>query len=80
MPFAGLPSVPTPWIGTASPLIVWTMTLLIQRAEHRDAQAIHAKLDELLSADRRARTEVARIDEKEPEEIEKVRDKERAAK
>jgi low affinity Fe/Cu permease len=24
----------------------WLMTLLIQRAEHRDTQAIHAKLDE----------------------------------
>jgi low affinity Fe/Cu permease len=24
------------------------MTLFIQRAEHRDTQAIHAKLDELL--------------------------------
>jgi low affinity Fe/Cu permease len=26
------------------------MTLLIQRAEHRDTQAVHAKLDELLRA------------------------------
>ena len=25
----------------------WLMTLFIQRAEHRDTQAIHAKLDEL---------------------------------
>jgi low affinity Fe/Cu permease len=66
------------WHGFTT-LIVWTMTLLIQRAEHRDTQAIHAKLDELLSADKRARTEVARIDEQEPEEIEKVRDRERAA-
>ena len=31
-------------------LIVWFMTLLIQRAEHRDTQAIQAKLDELLHA------------------------------
>ena len=31
-------------------LSTWFMTLLIQRAEHRDTQAIHAKLDELLSA------------------------------
>ena len=34
---------------------VWTMTLFIQRAEHRDTQAIQAKLDELLRADRSAR-------------------------
>jgi hypothetical protein len=29
-------------------LAVWCMTLFIQRGEHRDTQAIHAKLDELL--------------------------------
>jgi hypothetical protein len=27
-------------------LATWAMTLVIQRAEHRDTQAIHAKLDE----------------------------------
>ena len=32
-------------------LATWGMTLVIQRAEHRDTQAIHAKLDELLKAD-----------------------------
>ena len=58
-------------------LAVWCMTLLIQRAEHRDTQAIHAKLDELLTADRRARTEVAHVDDKEPEEIERFREQER---
>ncbi|WP_371260742.1 low affinity iron permease family protein [Bradyrhizobium sp. WSM2793] len=29
-------------------LSTWGMTLVIQRAEHRDTQALHAKLDELL--------------------------------
>ena len=29
-------------------LIVWTMTLFIQRADRRDTLAVHAKLDELL--------------------------------
>jgi low affinity Fe/Cu permease len=29
-------------------LATWMMTILIQRAEHRDTQAIHAKLDNLL--------------------------------
>ena len=29
------------WHGVAT-LVVWLMTLLIQRAEHRDTQAIHA--------------------------------------
>jgi low affinity Fe/Cu permease len=58
-------------------LIVWTMTLFIQRADRRDTLAIHAKLDELLKATREARTELASIDEREPEAIEKVRDRER---
>ena len=31
-------------------LATWAMTLVIQRAEHRDTQAIHAKLDEVLHA------------------------------
>ena len=46
------------------------MALLIQRAEHRDTQAIHAKLDELLRSDARARTELAGLDDREAEEIE----------
>jgi low affinity Fe/Cu permease len=29
-------------------LSTWFMTLVIQRAENRDTQALHAKLDELL--------------------------------
>jgi low affinity Fe/Cu permease len=62
------------WHGAAT-LATWFMTLLIQRAEHRDTQAIHAKLDELLRASSGARSEIARVDEKEPEEIEQQRGK-----
>ena len=58
-------------------LIVWTMTLFIQRADRRDTLAVHAKLDELLKATRTARTELAAMDEREPEVIEKIRDRER---
>jgi low affinity Fe/Cu permease len=47
----------------------WIMTLFIQRAEHRDTQAIHAKLDELLRAAGNARTELTTLDRREPEEI-----------
>lgn len=64
------------WHAVAT-LIVWTMTLFIQRADRRDTLAVHAKLDELLKAIREARTELASIDEEEPEEIEKIRDHER---
>jgi low affinity Fe/Cu permease len=53
------------------------MTLFIQRAEHRDTQAIHAKLDELLRAEGRARSELAQLDDEEPEVIEQHRSEER---
>jgi low affinity Fe/Cu permease len=49
------------------------MTLVIQRAEHRDTQAIHAKLDELLHASQGARDSLQSVDKKEPEEIEEQR-------
>lgn len=56
-----------------STLAVWCMTLLIQRAEHRDAQAMHAKLDELLHTQKSARNDLTLIDKKEPEDIERHR-------
>lgn len=54
-------------------LIVWAMTLFIQRAQHRDTQALHAKLDELLRVEDEARNELMRIDQEEPERIEEHR-------
>src|SRR3954471_520772 len=54
--------------------LAWAMTLVIQRAEHRDTQAIHAKLDEILHALGDARNEITRMDEEEPEEIERRRE------
>jgi low affinity Fe/Cu permease len=51
------------------------MTLFIKRAEHRDTQAMHAKLDELLRAHGEAKTELAQIDREQPEDIEEHRKK-----
>ena len=48
-------------------LATWDMTLVIQRAEHRDTQAIHAKLDELLKAEGNADNDVMGIDDKDAE-------------
>ncbi|MDG4881944.1 low affinity iron permease family protein [Mesorhizobium sp. WSM4884] len=59
------------WHGAAT-LFTWAMTLFIQRAEHRDTQAIHAKLDEMLRSNSSA-SNITSIDDKEPEEIEKHR-------
>ena len=64
------------WSGIAS-LATWFMTLLITRTEHRDTQAIQAKLDELLRTHGDARDELTAIDEKEVEEITAHRAKER---
>ena len=64
------------WHGFAV-LATWFMTLLIQRAEYRDTQAIQAKLDELLHARSKARNRLTHIDEKEPEDIERYRERAR---
>ena len=60
------------WHGVAT-IAVWIMTLFIQRAEHRDTQSIQAKLDELLHAHSMASNAMTRIDDEEPEEIERQR-------
>src|SRR3954468_10804583 len=53
-------------------LATWGMTLVIQRAEHRDTQAIHAKLDELLKASGRAHQ--MNVDDVDAEEVETKRE------
>ena len=63
------------WNAVAT-LAVWIMTLFIRRSNRRDTLALHAKLDELLRVDSDARSELARLDEREPEDIEKHRDTE----
>ena len=64
------------WHGAAT-LATWLMTLFIQRAEHRDTQALQAKIDELLKLHKDADNALTRIDDKEPEEIEKFREGQR---
>lgn len=64
------------WHGIASLATLW-IALFIQRSEHRDTQAIHAKLDELLRAHSDAKGELATLDEREPEQIEAFRAKQR---
>jgi low affinity Fe/Cu permease len=56
------------WAAIAT-LATWMMTLFITRTEHRDTQAIHAKLDELLRAHGEAETELSRLDQQDVEEI-----------
>jgi low affinity Fe/Cu permease len=60
-------------------LATWFMTLVIQRAEHRDTQAVHVKLDELLRIHSKARNELTRVDEEDAEEVEQERERVRAS-
>ena len=66
------------WQGVVA-LATWMMTVIIQRAEHRDTQAIHAKLDHLLMAVEKADANLSGIDKMQPEEIEKLREDTAAA-
>lgn len=61
------------WHGAVT-LLTLLMTLFILRVDHRDTQAIHAKLDELLRVHAQASNDIADLDEEEPETIERVRD------
>lgn len=60
------------WHGIAT-IATLLMTLFIQRAEHRDTQAIHAKLDELLRVNGDARNQLTSLDDQEPEQAEVFR-------
>jgi low affinity Fe/Cu permease len=60
-------------------LITLCMTLFIQRSEHRDTQAIQAKLDELLRTQGDARNGLTKIDDQQPEQIESHREKARSS-
>jgi low affinity Fe/Cu permease len=63
------------WNAVAT-MAVWVMTLFIERSNRRDTLALQAKLDELLRANKSARSELTRLDEQEPEEIKRHRDEE----
>ncbi len=65
------------WEGVAT-LATVVMALLIVRTQYRDTLALHAKLDELLRVNAHAKDELTSLDDKEPEEIETIRDSEKA--
>jgi low affinity Fe/Cu permease len=56
------------------------MTLFIQRSDHRDTQAIHAKLDELLRVNSDAEGRFTRLDGKATEPVEAFRSRKSEAK
>jgi low affinity Fe/Cu permease len=60
------------WAAVAT-LATWLMTLFINRTEHRDTQALHAKLDELLRTHGEARADLTTLDDRDVEDIEEHR-------
>lgn len=71
---------PVEWLTAALSILAITLTQMVlnrqnqrEKDAHRRDVALHAKLDELLHASRRARDELAGIEELEEEEIERLK-------
>ena len=69
------------WLTAGLSILAITLTQMVlnrqnerEKDAHRRDVALHAKLDELLHASRRARDELAGIEELEEEEIEQLKD------
>jgi low affinity Fe/Cu permease len=69
------------WLTAVLSILAITLTQMVlnrqnerEKDAHRRDVALHAKLDELLIASRRARDEIAGIEELEEEEIERLRE------
>ena len=65
------------WHAVAT-LATWLMTLFITRSEHRDNQAVQAKLDEVLKTLGKSNPGLLDLDDREPEEIEQHRHERRS--
>jgi low affinity Fe/Cu permease len=73
-------ALPVDWLTAGLSILAITLTQMVlnrqherEKEAHRRDVALHAKLDELLIASRRARDEIAGIEELEEEEIEALR-------
>lgn len=72
---------PVDWLTAVLSILAITLTQMVlnrqherEKEAHRRDVALHAKLDELLIASKRARDELAGIEELEEEEIEELRE------
>jgi low affinity Fe/Cu permease len=59
-------------INTFTTIVTFLMVFLIQNTQNRDATAIHLKLDELIRAVRRARTEMVDLEDLPDEELQRL--------
>ena len=59
-------------INTGTTIVTFLMVFLIQNTQNRDAKAIHLKLDELLKAQKGARTDLVNLENFSEEDLEKL--------
>lgn len=59
-------------INTGTTIVTFLMVFLIQNTQNRDAKAIHLKLDELIRAVGKARTELVDLEDLSEDELEKL--------
>jgi low affinity Fe/Cu permease len=59
-------------INTGTTIVTFLMVFLIQNTQNRDAKAIHLKLDELIRAIGKARTELVDLEDMSEEELENL--------
>jgi low affinity Fe/Cu permease len=60
-------------INTGTTIITFLMVFLIQNTQDRDTCAIHLKLDELISVNRRARNSLMNLEDLTSDELEEIR-------
>lgn len=66
----------TTWLlilDTVATLNAALMVFIIQNTQNRESKALHLKIDELIRATKEAENELIAIEEKEEEELEKIR-------
>jgi low affinity Fe/Cu permease len=61
-------------INTSTTIVTFLMVFLIQNTQNRDAKAIHLKLDELIKAEKGARTGLVDLEELSDEELEELKE------
>jgi low affinity Fe/Cu permease len=60
-------------INTGTTIVTFLMVFVIQNTQHRDTQALHLKLDELIRVNSTARDSLMGLEEKSELEVEKVK-------
>ncbi|WP_394845259.1 low affinity iron permease family protein [Pendulispora brunnea] len=61
-------------INTGTTIVTFLMVFLIQNTQNRDAHAIHLKLDELIRANRHARTSLVALESMSDDELQRLQE------